>query len=72
MTLEAARSSTIRQVRQYARRQLTWFRRDRRVHWIAAELEQALALAEGFLGPAEGEGRGLDGSGRGKDRDVGR
>src|SRR4029077_11961632 len=34
MSLKDARDSTVRQVRQYARRQLTWFRADRRVHWL--------------------------------------
>jgi tRNA dimethylallyltransferase len=39
LSLEAARESTVRQVRQYARRQLTWFRADRRVQWLAADPE---------------------------------
>jgi len=34
LTLSDARDSTVRQVRQYARRQLTWFRADRRVQWL--------------------------------------
>jgi tRNA dimethylallyltransferase len=37
LSLQAARDSTIRQVRQYARRQLTWFRADRRVQWLPAD-----------------------------------
>jgi tRNA dimethylallyltransferase len=37
LSLEAARDSTTRQVRQYARRQLTWFRADRRVQWLPAD-----------------------------------
>lgn len=42
-SLAAAVASTVRQVRQYARRQLTWFRADPRVQWIpAADLEVAL------------------------------
>jgi len=40
LSLEAARESTVRQVRQYARRQLTWFRADRRVQWLPAEPDQ--------------------------------
>ena len=43
LSLEAARLSTVRQVRQYARRQLTWFRADRRVEWRTPELEQVMA-----------------------------
>ena len=42
LTLEAAHASTVRQVRQYARRQLTWFRADRRVTWIPPDLEVAI------------------------------
>lgn len=34
MTLEAAVLATARDVRAYARRQMTWFRRDPRVSWI--------------------------------------
>ena len=43
LTLQAAIDSTVQQVRQYARRQLTWFRADPRVHWIAPDLELGLA-----------------------------
>ncbi len=51
MTLEAAIASTILQVRQYARRQLTWFRADPRVQWIAPEIELGLArLRPGIMG----------------------
>ena len=38
LSLTDARDSTVRQVRQYARRQLTWFRADRRVQWLPADL----------------------------------
>ena len=37
LSLAEARESTVRQVRQYARRQLTWFRADRRVQWLPAD-----------------------------------
>jgi tRNA dimethylallyltransferase len=37
LSLAEARDSTVRQVRQYARRQLTWFRADRRVQWLPAD-----------------------------------
>ena len=36
-TLERAVESTARRTRQYAKRQLTWFRRDPRLLWIAAD-----------------------------------
>jgi tRNA dimethylallyltransferase len=42
LSLDAARASTVRQVRQYARRQLTWFRADRRVTWVPADPEVAI------------------------------
>lgn len=42
LTLDAARVSTVRQVRRYARRQLTWFRADPRVTWIPADPEVAI------------------------------
>jgi tRNA dimethylallyltransferase len=34
--------------RQYARRQMTWFRRDPRIKWVSKK-EEALALVRGFL-----------------------
>ncbi len=37
LSVAEARESTVRQVRQYARRQLTWFRADRRVQWLPAD-----------------------------------
>jgi tRNA dimethylallyltransferase len=39
LSLADARDSTVRQVRQYARRQLTWFRADHRVQWVPADPE---------------------------------
>jgi tRNA dimethylallyltransferase len=42
LTLEAAQASTVRQVRQYARRQLTWFRADPRVTWIPPDPQLAI------------------------------
>jgi tRNA dimethylallyltransferase len=35
MSLEEAQASTEIQTRQYAKRQLTWFRRERRIEWLA-------------------------------------
>lgn len=43
LSLDAAADSTVRQVRQYARRQLTWFRADPRVVWIPPDLDAAMA-----------------------------
>ena len=42
LSLQQARESTVRQVRQYARRQLTWFRADPRVHWLSADPEMII------------------------------
>jgi tRNA dimethylallyltransferase len=42
MSLAQARDSTVRQVRQYARRQLTWFRADHRVQWLPADPEMII------------------------------
>ena len=44
LTLAAAIDSTVLQVRQYARRQLTWFRADARVRWIPPDLGRASEL----------------------------
>jgi tRNA dimethylallyltransferase len=33
-TVEEARAETVRATRRFARRQESWFRRDRRVHWL--------------------------------------
>jgi tRNA dimethylallyltransferase len=48
LTLEEARARTVRQVRQYARRQLTWFRAEKGVQWIEPRME----AAEPLLGAA--------------------
>jgi len=49
ITESAARSATVVGTRRFARRQLSWFRRDGRIHWLpgaAADLvDQAWALA---------------------------
>src|SRR5580658_1574641 len=40
-TLEAARSAIQQATRQYAKRQLTWFRRDPAIHWLAGFGDEA-------------------------------
>lgn len=45
LTLDAARTIIVRQIGQYARRQLTWFRADPRVQWIAPDADEALSRA---------------------------
>jgi len=48
LTLEKAREIITLRNRQYAKRQMTWFRRDNRIHWITASTE-AESLARNFL-----------------------
>jgi tRNA dimethylallyltransferase len=51
LSIDEARASTIRQVRQYARRQLTWFRADPRVQWCTPEPDMIAArLSVGIMG----------------------
>ena len=46
ISLEEAISSTEIETRQYAKRQMTWFRRDPRVHWLAGMGSEEGALEE--------------------------
>lgn len=53
-SLEEAKELLCRQTRRYAKRQLTWFRRDERINWIYADLshnvtDEAKALVNEFL-----------------------
>ncbi|MGZ8476384.1 MAG: tRNA (adenosine(37)-N6)-dimethylallyltransferase MiaA [Candidatus Limnocylindria bacterium] len=48
-TLEEAIEVTARRTRQYAKRQLTWFRRDPRITWLAAGERPAADVAEDAL-----------------------
>lgn len=54
LTLDEAKENLCRQTRRYAKRQLTWFRRDERINWIYADLcenvaEEATILIKDFL-----------------------
>ena len=55
MKLEEAQAAIQQATRRYAKRQLTWFRRDGQIHWLAgfgqdtSIQQQALALASGQL-----------------------
>ena len=46
MIEEAAKESTIVATRQYVRRQETWFKRDARIQWIAAEQPRLATILE--------------------------
>ncbi len=53
-TLSEAKELLCRRTRQYAKRQLTWFRRDERINWIYADksedpIKEAFSLTENFL-----------------------
>jgi tRNA dimethylallyltransferase len=48
MTLEQAQDLTEIETRQYAKRQLTWFRRDPRVLWIEGFGSDASVAAAGL------------------------
>jgi tRNA dimethylallyltransferase len=58
--LERAIEVTARRTRQYAKRQLSWFRRDPRVRWIAAEDGPAYAPAIADAVVQLAEGRPID------------
>jgi tRNA dimethylallyltransferase len=46
MQLDAAIAETKRRTRAYAKRQMTWLRSERNVHWIdAAERDETFATA---------------------------
>lgn len=45
-SVEQAVAETVRRSRQYAKRQLTWFRRDRRIVWLPAGDRPAAALGD--------------------------
>ena len=55
MKLEESQAAIQQATRRYAKRQLTWFRRDAQTHWLAgfgqdtSIQQQALALASGQL-----------------------
>ena len=55
MNLEEAKGTIQQATRRYAKRQLTWFRRDTQIHWLsgfgqdAAIQQQVLALLRGQL-----------------------
>jgi tRNA dimethylallyltransferase len=57
LTREQAIESTQIETRQYAKRQLTWFRRDPAVHWFAGfgDSESVMREAIGYLGSTLGE-----------------
>ena len=46
MTEDEAKAETVALTNRYARRQMSWFRRDKRIHWLAGDqiLSQALDL----------------------------
>ena len=61
LTIEQAVEETIVRTRRYAKRQITWFRREPNVHWLAgfgedeAILEQGTAAVRAWLAGARGK-----------------
>ena len=45
-SLEEAKEHLCRQTRRYAKRQLTWFRRDERINWLYPDKEDTVSTAE--------------------------
>ena len=54
MTEAEAIADTVRLTQKYARRQMSWFRRDKRIHWLdyqdAQAQQKAIALVDEWLG----------------------
>lgn len=54
MTEAEAMADTVRLTQKYARRQMSWFRRDKRIHWLdyqdAQVQQKAIALVDEWLG----------------------
>jgi tRNA dimethylallyltransferase len=44
MTEDEAKAETVALTNRYARRQMSWFRRDRRIHWLAGDHMLSAAL----------------------------
>lgn len=61
-SLEDAMATTLTRTRQFAVRQIRWFRRDPRVHWIPADapLERQVDAVEKILQGAQGQSATLD------------
>ena len=51
LTLEEARASIVSQVRQYVRRQLTWFRAEPQILWIPADVDRAMVELQNCFEP---------------------
>ncbi|MFD3454906.1 tRNA (adenosine(37)-N6)-dimethylallyltransferase MiaA [Streptomyces sp. NPDC058691] len=58
-TEQEARDETVRATKRFARRQDSWFRRDRRVHWLGGRGEELVAQALALFGPARPSGHSL-------------
>jgi len=50
LTLEQAVSGTVKRTKELARRQMVWFRRDPRIHWLEAGEQGAGALVDELVG----------------------
>jgi tRNA dimethylallyltransferase len=59
MTEDAAREATVRATRRFARRQDSWFRRDKRIEWLPYDASDLVDRAVSLLGPQHRD-RGAD------------
>lgn len=59
LTVDEAIEKTIIRTRQYAKRQMTWFRNQAKVHWLEATGKESDALAEQAAAWVEKHGRSL-------------
>ncbi|WP_406269895.1 tRNA (adenosine(37)-N6)-dimethylallyltransferase MiaA [Actinacidiphila glaucinigra] len=54
-----ARAETVRATKRFARRQDSWFRRDRRVRWLSGRGQELVTQALAVVGPARSGGHSL-------------
>ncbi|MFE2542278.1 tRNA (adenosine(37)-N6)-dimethylallyltransferase MiaA [Actinacidiphila glaucinigra] len=54
-----ARAETVRATKRFARRQDSWFRRDRRVQWLGGRGQELVTQALALVGPARSGGHSL-------------
>lgn len=54
-----ARAETVRATKRFARRQDSWFRRDRRVQWLSGRGQELVTQALALVGPARSGGHSL-------------
>ena len=46
MTIAEMKEKLFREIKNYAKRQMTWFNKDKRIHWQAGEKESEKLIKE--------------------------